>query len=290
MTEQELIDKILISSTALDIFTPSNWLDEYRTFTHLIHPDKCSNPKSADAFAKLSKFKDEMEYGIEFTDEVCSIRFKDNVCTFTGPKEYLELSYNNYHSILKSVTDPPHFPRYLPKSMEWNGDQLKVHLQERSILIQDLVLEEKHVKWILNRLLEFSSISNVIGGWSHVGLNPKSVLVCPEGHGIQIISFYHSRPINTKLNSIIGVHPYKSWYPTAIFASKMSTLDIDLVMCKRIAMTLLGDKSGVGTSLRGKIDDGLLSFLLTKETIQEGYVKYQEYLDKFPRIFHALNL
>lgn len=283
----------LISSTKLSDIFPNqvDWKRTFNEYVMLCHPDKNSSDDAKIAYSILMTYKDILENGVKFNDEISEISFKDNVLTFNGPLDKLKSSYENYQSILNSSDVPDHFHKYLPERMELEDGQLKVHLRERAILLHDLTLEEKHVKWALNRLLEFSSMSNLIANWCHVGLNPNSVMICPENHGIQIISFYHSRPINSKLTSAIGIHPYKSWYPSDIFAHKTASFDIDLLMAKRIAIYLLGDKTGFGATLRGKISDDFLSFLMSFENdIRDGYLQYQEFLNKSPREFHILNL
>lgn len=283
----------IISSTKLsDIFpNQSDWKRSFNEYVMLCHPDKNNSNEAKTAYQILMSYKDILENGIKFSDEISEITFKDNTLTFVGDRVKLKLSYDNYNSILNSPNVPDHFHRYLPERMELGDGQLKVYLRERAILLHDLTLEEKHVKWALNRLLEFSSISNLIANWCHIGLNPNSVMICPESHGIQIVSFYHSRPINSKLTSAIGIHPYKSWYPSDMFAHKTASFDIDLLMSKRTAMYLLGDRTGFGTTLRGKISDDFLSFLMSVENdIRDGYLQYQEFLNKSPREFHILNI
>lgn len=285
------IQNILLSNKPSDLFPKSGWRPIFNQAVILCHPDKNSSTEAGVAYEKLLKYKEILEEGIKFKDEHCTITFKDNMLTFVGEPTILKTSYDNYHLILKSVPSNLHFHRYLPEKMELNGGELKVYLREDSVLIHNLTLEQKHVKWVLNRILEFASLLNATADWVHVGLNPNSVLICPEGHGIQIVSFYHSKKVNTKLSSVIGMLPYKNWYPSEIFANPIATSEIDLLMAKRIAIYLLGDRSGFGTSLRGKIDIDLLNFLLNFEgDVRDTYLRYQDLLNKYPRVFHKLEL
>jgi len=175
--------------------------------------------------------------------------------------------------------------------MELQADCLKVHLQHDPYLIQGLTLEEKHGRWFLNRLLEFSTLLNEKSGHTHAGLNPNSVMICPEEHGIQVISFYHLVPVNSAMKSAIGIHPYKTWYPIDVFSTKRSIPEIDLLMAKHLATYVLGDKSGFANTLRGNISPELVDFLLSYDnTLLEGYFTYQKILDRSPRIFHKLTI
>lgn len=286
------IRKILESTKPSDIFDPVNWKEEFRKWSLHLHPDHNTDPDAHKAFQKLIDYKKILEEGITFSDEICDkITFKDDIVTFFGPEDKLKLSYNNFQKIKSCCPGIPTFERYLPSKMELNGGELKVYLQHQSHLIHDLTLEEKHVRWFLNRMLEFTSILNIHGQLTHCGINPSSVMICPEEHGIQIISFYHSIPVYSPMKSAIGIHPYKSWYPSEIWITKESIPEIDLLMVKRTALTVLGDKTGFGYSMRGKISNDFHEYLLQHdEDIHKGYTDYQKLLDKSPREFHILSL
>lgn len=287
------IRKILDSKKPSDIFDMSNWKTQFREWSKHCHPDHNLDPLARSAFERLVQYRDILEKGFEFSDEVCPrIVFKDKTLTFYGPIDKLKLSYDNFNKIKGSV-DPIETPfdRFLPDKMELGADCLKVYLQHDPHLIQGLTLEEKHARWFLNRLLEFSSLLNGRSGFTHAGLNPNSVLICPEEHGIQVVSFYHLTPVNAKMVSAIGIHPYRMWYPNEIFTTKKSMPEIDLLMSKHLAVYVLGERSGIGNSLRGSISGGLMDYLLTfDDSLIEGYFKYQDLLNKEPRIYHKLTL
>lgn len=285
------IRKIIQSSKPEDIFDLSNWKDQYQSWIKAVHPDKNPDPKAREAFEKLIQYKEVLENGFPFEDELCKITLKDRILTFSGPKDKLELSRQNYETILNSVKGIDTFPRYLPEKMYFDGDYLKVVLSRRSVLIQDLTLEEKHCRWVLNRLLEFSSLINVHGGWTHCGINPNSVLITPEDHGIQVVSFYHSVQVYDPMRSAIGLLPFRNWYPPEIFTNKRSNSTVDSEMSKRLCCYLLGDKSGTGANLRGSTTNYIHDFLMEQgSVVQNDYIKYQELLNQEPRTFHILNL
>jgi len=285
------IRKILDSTKPSDIFDLSNWKVQYQSWIKAVHPDHNTSVGAREAFEKLMQYKEILENGISFKDELCDITLKDNILTFKGPKDKLELSKQNYEIILNSVKVVDTFPRYLPEKMYFDGDDLKVVLSRRSVLIQDLALEEKHCRWVLNRLLEFSSLMNVHGGWTHCGINPNSVLITPEDHGIQVVSFYHSVKVNDPMRSAIGLLPLKNWYPAEIFTNKRSISTVDSEMSKRLCCYLLGDKSGTGANLRGSTTNYIHDFLMEQgSVVQNDYIKYQELLNQEPRTFHILNL
>tara|TARA_R110000868_G_scaffold320909_3_gene581914 strand:+ start:131 stop:1000 length:870 start_codon:yes stop_codon:yes gene_type:complete len=287
------IRKILDSKKPSDIFDPLNWKTQFQSWVKHVHPDKNPDHLAKEAFEVLMRYKEILEKGHEFSDEFCpKILFKDKILTFYGPMDKLKLSHDNFLKI-KDTVDPNETPfrRYLPEKMELEADCLKVYLQHDPYLIQGLTLEEKHGRWFLNRLIEFSTLLNEKGGFTHCGLNPNSVFICPEEHGIQVVSFYHLVPKNAPMKSAIGVHPYKSWYPTEIFATKISVPEIDLLMSKHLATYTLGDNTGFVNTIRGKVSVELLDFLLSYDSsLLEGYFTYQKILDRSPRVYHKLTI
>lgn len=286
------IRKILESKKPSDVFDLKTWKTQFREWSKHLHPDKNKDPQAHSALSILLEYKKILEKGVEFSDEFCKILYKDNVVTFHGPMDKLKLSYDNFQLIKDSVDQvKTPFRRFLPEKMEIESDCLKVHLQHDPHLIHGLVLEEKHGRWFLNRLLEFSTLLNEKGGYTHAGLNPNSVLICPEEHGIQVISFYHLVPKNAKMRTAIGIHPYKLWYPSEIFTTKTSIPEIDLLMSKRLASYILGDLSGFSDNLRKILSPELTQYLISyDDTILEGYLTYQKLLDKTPRVYHKLIL
>lgn len=262
----------------------------------LIHPDKCKLPDAEVAFDRLTAFRNEIENGIVFTDEISTITMKGNVLIFVGDRSKLQQSYDNYQTISRISGVPDSFKFYLPESMTLHSDRLEVTLRSNingmphhSVRLSGIVLEEKHVKWFLNRCLEFASLLNCVGDMVHCGIGPNSTLICPESHGIQIISFYHTVKNTDKLRSLNG--QMKRWYPAFVFDTKRPDSSIDLELCKRFACSLLGDPSGAGPKLKGSIDPEFSTFLLTSHIdIRDGYTKYVEFLNKTPRTFHKLDL
>ncbi len=82
----------------------------------------------------------------------------------------------------------------------------------------------------------------------HCGLNPESIFIVPETHGIQICSFYHLTKIGNRIGTISG--KYSNWYPQDVFKTKIATPIIDLGCSMKIASYLLGDTSGIGIKHR----------------------------------------
>ena len=295
MTDTELIEKILKSKKPVDIFPTDDWKKQYISYSKLIHPDICSHSKAGDASSMMNHYKDMLEGGTTFTDETGDFKIFDKKIVYVvtdANRKLLTKSYNNY-KILMSKTDKAsvNFQRYLPQSMVMESNKFTIVLKDRSVPLTGLKLPQEHVNWLFSRMFEFT-LWMAQTGYSHMGFNPTTVFVVPETHGIIITSFYHMTPLGNKAVTISA--KYKMWYPTTLFIQKIATPDIDLELCKKIALYLLGDKSAGGTKLRmdKSVNQVILGFLLTKhQNIKDEYGQYRELLSKnFEKKFYPLDL
>ena len=294
MTDIEVIEKVLKSKKPSDIFI-GDWKSLYRTYSRLIHPDSCKQPKAAEAMAQMNEYKDLLENGIKFTDETGEFRFFDKKIVYqVTPENKKELIKSvEHYKRLMAFTDKASvsFRKYLPESMELTKTELVTTLKDRAIPLTGQKLPQIHVNWLFSRMFEFSLWlrQNEI---SHMGLNPTTVLVVPETHGIIITSFYHMNPLGKKAKTVSA--KYKMWYPSTLFTKKIATPDVDLELSKKIALYLLGDRSAAGTILRRDkdVNQEVLTFLLTKHQCEfEDYELYRKILkENFERKFYPLDL
>lgn len=294
MTDIEIIDKILKSKKPSDILN-GEWKDTYKHYSRMVHPDMCNHPDASNAMAKMNYYKDVLENGVQYTDEAGDFKVFEKKIVYTITDENRKLiqkSVKNYN-ILKSKTDKSSvaFLRYLPESMVLEKDSLTINLKDRAIPLTGQKLPQIHVNWVFSRMFEILLWFRKIG-YSHMGMNPTTVFIVPETHGVILISFYHMTHLDQKADTISA--RYKMWYPTTLFVKKIATQDIDLELGKKIALYLLGDKSAAGTKLKRNADvnQEILTFLLTKHQCEiEDYTKYREILTKnFERKFYPLNL
>jgi hypothetical protein len=294
MTDIQLIDNVLNSKKPSDIFQ-DNWKKTYINYSKILHPDYNSNPKAAEAMSRINQYKDLIENGTVLTDESGDFKVFDKKIVFNitdTNRELIRKSFENF-KILKSKKDGTsiNFHKYLPESMKINNDLLIVEFKDSSIPLTGLKLPQEHVNWIMSRMMEVSLWFRNLG-YSHIGMNPTTVFVVPETHGIIITSFYHMTPLDEKATTISA--KYKMWYPTTLFSQKIATPDIDLELCKKIAIYLLGDKSAGGTALKRDkdVNQEMLTFLLTKHQNEFGdYEKYRALLKKnFEKKFYTLDI
>lgn len=282
-----IITQILSAGKLEDLVTRANWKEDYKKLMRQVHPDVCNLPDAALAAARLNILKEHFEKGTAFTDESGHFQTNGHQTTYTGNADLLRCSFHNYN-LLRSIGSD-HLLKYLPQQMHWQGARLVANHTHRAVPLSQQNLPQEHVNWILSRLLEFVALLYQ-HGYTHGGLNPESVFVVPETHGIQVTSFYHLTPINRKV-ATVNAH-YKSWYPAFLFKEKRALPVIDIELSKKIAIYLLGDPSGHGIKLRKTHHPAFIDFVIAQST--DPVATYQQYRDllsaNFKKAFHILNL
>ncbi len=293
MTTKETISKILSSNNYAELFEDlTQWQDTYKKFVKLIHPDICKEKGAVEASMKLGQFKTEIEKGLKHIDDAGTITYFFDHCVIKGDADLIKLSVNNYNYLMK-LKDPAsiNFHKYLPESLKVvSGTEIIFNFKQRCVPLSVIgTMEHKHVNWVLSRMLELTGWFNQIG-YSHAGLNPDSIYCVPETHGIICISFYHMAKLGTKLKTVSG--KYQNLYPSQVFTKKIADPNIDIDLCKKTAIYLLGDKSGSGTKLRKTtLPEDVINYLQKQQSIPlEAYEQHRKLLKKHfdTKIFHNL--
>lgn len=261
-----------------------------------VHPDRCSDSRASDAFNKLTEWRDIAINGYTYKDESGTIFHKGDSLRFKGDKNLnlLKKSYDNYLQIKRAfntTTLDDIVWNYIPESMHWEGTDLIVSLKRRSVNLLNVKLEEKHARWFLNRLMEFSCYSNLVG-YNHNGIGPYSVLCTPDDHGIQVISFYHMCSVNNRMETISGF--LNAWYPAQVRISKLSSGNTDIELSKLwIGSLLLGEFSiEPWYKLHGQVDDSFLNILKAgSANCNISLIELKDYYKTLPdKSFHILNI
>ena len=292
MQPQLLLIKVLSASKPEDIFSFRNYQQEYLDMVKVLHPDVCQLAQAGKAVAKLNEYRQQMDKYFKGEDEAGSFRLAgENEIHFQGDAALLSQSYQRYQ-MLMGLGDAAanHFKKYLPESMLLAGNELKVICKHRILPLTHITLPHEHVDWILSRLFEFITWLHQTG-YCHLGIHPESVFIVPETHGIIFISFYHLTPINQKPDSLAG--QYINWYPAIIFQQKQAIPYIDISLAQRLALYVLGDKSGNGIMLKKTENPQLIDFLITPHyhSLQTYEQFRQLLLQLFGKpIFHPLNI
>lgn len=283
----ELIQRIKKANKLSDVLDVNHFKVEFTALIKKIHPDVCKEDGAGEATAKLNKLKAEFTDGIIYTDDAGEFKSNGYFIDFMGDEKLLKQSLANY-KILKAIKDD-HFHKYMPSNMENIDGMLHIKLDARAIPLVDLNLPQEHVNWILSRILEFSTWLSQ-SGYVHCGINPASIFIVPETHGIQVCSFYHMTKSDGRVNTISG--RYQNWYPPALFATKKATSTIDLELAKKTAIYLLGDKSGSGIKLKKTHNEHFMDFVIAQHyEAFETYDTYRKMLKaNFPTKFHILNI
>lgn len=287
----ELIEKILAAKKIEDVLSVDNFKAEFRDIITQIHPDKCDHPDAREATSIMNIWHDQYENGKPYKDDVGIFKTNGYWVEYNSAEKNLNWSIENYRLFqqLQSPSDR-HFLKYLPKECKVQSDgSYRFFFDKRSIPLSGLTLPQEHVNWVLNRLLEYSAYLSEIG-FSHCGLNPESVFIVPETHGIQVCSFYHLTKIGNRIGTISG--KYQHWYPAEVFINKTGFSVIDTDMSKRIATYLLGEPSGNAVKLRKTHNEEIVNFLLKQHNNSyQCLTEYKALLAKnFPKQFHSLTI
>lgn len=287
----EIIDKIKTASKIEDVLSISDFKTEFNNIIKEIHPDVCSLDGASEATKKMLLWKEIFENGKEYKNDVGTFVTNGYWVEFKSTEKNHSWSIENYRLFkqLKDTTSE-NFKRYIPKDGILASDGIiKYTFDKRAIPLSGLTLPQEHVNWVLNRLLEYCAYLSQLG-FSHCGLNPESVFIVPETHGIQVCSFYHLTRLGNRIGTLSG--KYINWYPNEIFATKTAVHKIDIECSKKIASYLLGDTSGSGIKFKKTHNEDFINFIVTQdENAYKALTFYKGLLKKnFKKEFHLLTI
>lgn len=283
MKLSDLLDKILIANSIKELVNVDNYDAECKNIIRQIHPDKCKLPNANDGFIKFMELKKLFDKGFSFDDDSGKVTIKENMIYFEGDENIIAKSVANYNKIYAMAND--NFKQYLPNKFS----EKEMDLGDNYTSLKDVILQEENARWVLSRLIEFSAYLSQLG-YVHVGLTIDSFLVNPKNHGIKIISFYHVKPINSKLETVSA--KYRLMYPSSVFKNKIAEQKIDTELAKRTICFLLGDSSGIGVKLKKTVSEPLMGFLLkTNNDSIDAFLEYKKMLkDNYDNKFYELKL
>jgi len=282
MDAQVLVDRIVEAKKWSDLFTKGSYRDEYKDFIKVVHPDVCRLPKANDAVTLLNKFKGEVDLINRSDDDAGSLKVADEYnISINGQRDMLNKSFMNYR-IFKTQNDASaeHFKKMLPEMISITDSSLYFKLKDRTFPLTGYSFSQEHVAWILSRMFEFVGWMHQFG-YCHSGINPESVWIVPETHGVIFSTFYHTCEINSRLETLSG--RYLSWYPAVVFDQKQAIPYIDLSLIQRTGLYLLGDTSGNGIKLKKSCDERFVDFLITPHF--DSFKTYKEYRELLANIF-----
>jgi len=286
-----LIDKINKANKIEDVLNLLNFKTEFNTIVKQIHPDTCTDPGAVEATSKMIIWKNQYESGKPFTDDAGIFKTNGYWVDFSSTLPNLNTSVDNYNMFQQLRSDADiHFKKYLPKECRALTDgTYRFSFEKRAIPLSGLQLPQEHVNWVLNRLLEYIAYLSQ-SGFVHGGLNPESVFIVPENHGIQVVSFYHLARKDRKIHTVSG--RYMNWYPAQIIKTKTASPVTDLECAKRIAAYLLGDTSGNAVKFRKTHNEDFINFLLTQhDNAYQCLAQYQQLLrENFKTRFYSLTI
>lgn len=281
--ESQMIDRVM-QATHYNALADGTSMS-FREIMKAIHPDKCKHPRAQDATNHLLEMHRHFTNGTTFADDSGNFLTNGHWVRYQGDQQVTAHGKRNQQEVVDDAT--AHFKRYMP--YDWDSD-CSLLLHQRAIPLVNLTLPQEHVNWVLSRLLEFCMLLHRHTGRAHLGLTPAQVMLVPETHGIAVAGFYHTAGLNGRVSTISAA--YRHWYPSQLLIDKKATENADLEMVKRIGAYLLGDRSGLGTSLRKTHHPEVVDFLLSSDDDSlVCYEKYREMLGRnFPSQFIHLNI
>ena len=292
MTAEQIIELVNSSTSLTQIFSDLfNWKSLLKEYLLQVHTDRCSLFGAQEATQKLLAYKSELENGKTHQDDAGTITYFPDHLISQGDINLLKKSLENYNIIKNLCIKDILFERYIPKQIKLNNNELHVQFENRAIPISSISsLPQQHLNWALSRLFEFLTFLNN-NGYSLNGINPDSVYLIPENHGIQIVSFYHLTRLNSPVTTISG--RYSNFYPEILFTEKITKNYIDVELAKRTIAYLGGDKSGLGLMFKKTHNKDWVDFIIKfhNEDTFLVFQKYRELLDKnFEKKFHKLDI
>lgn len=281
------INKILTTTWYPDICKSQA---DYKILAKNLHPDVNKDKDAILAFTHLNNLKTDFEKGYVFRDESGEFRSNYLVHRWGGNIDLLKKSKLNYDKIIYlaktnlNMQSFDHFMQYIPSKLDFEGEELVYSSRDKCIPLSKVIgllpeaEKNKHVNWIFSRLIEFVTMLESLEV-IHAGLNPDSIFIIPETHGIKVTSFYHV--CTDRVKTING--KYKNYYPPYMFDTKEAGSYIDINLAKKTAICALGDISGSGVRLRSdtNINQNVLNFLMLFQRDAFNSMRiWREILDK----------
>lgn len=284
ITESELIDRVM-DARHYSALQPDDIHANFRDILKMIHPDKCRHPKAQEATHHLLAMHRHFISGTAGTDDSGTYLTNNHWVLYQGEGAMVTDARQRQQHIASKGTE--HLRRYMP--YVWEGANLLV-LERRAVPLAGLTLPQEHVNWVVSRLLEFCMLLHGHTDHAHLGLTPAHVMLVPETHGIAVAGFYHATALGARASTISAA--FRHWYPEQLMRDKHAAEYVDLEMVKRLGAYLLGDRSGLGTSLIRSHHPAFVDFLLSADTDSIAcYEKYRTMLAQhFPSRFIHLNI
>ena len=137
------------------------------------------------------------------------------------------------------------FGKYLPKlidSIKVNGKPANIfEYVPKSYTLQQVIaeypegLQGRHVAWMWRRMLEVCSWAHGLG-IVHGAILPSNILIRPEDHGLVLLDWCYSVPMNSKGKADVEV--YKDFFPPELFRKMGLNGGADLYMIAKCVQAL----------------------------------------------------
>lgn len=241
--------------------------DDYKRLISLWHPDHADG--DAEVFVHIKKlfnrFIPRFEPiaaigGTNFTSDILlksafdlgEIVIGKGLISYVVDSQYLDLArnFNKNIGLLQSAVSKvkPEFEKFLPSTVlfaeDSNSGIIQIPKPQESLRLADVikyftVLPERHVAWIVSRLLNLCCYLTHIG-MSHNNITIDTVFISPQDHTVHLLGeWFYAAPIGDKLLAA----PQRTLEYGHI-KDKIGNTKTDLELIKSLARELLGDISG----------------------------------------------
>ena len=178
-----MINQVLEAKTWRSLGVPKT-KDELRKFQRELHPDKCSDPRAKDAFAKIMALFEGPDYDLRVA---AGQRWEGNQIVWT-PKSGFEDRLSPARVALTRFSNlEPQFAQFFPRNIGVNLDKLTAFYGKGWWFLSDYEwqLDSRTIVWIAKRLAGALNQSNRLG-IAHCNIHPITVAIMPSDHGLMI--------------------------------------------------------------------------------------------------------
>lgn len=101
-------------------------------------------------------------------------------------------------------------------------------------------LHGRHIAWITRRLFPALDVAHETG-ITHGAVFPENVMIHPTDHGVVLINWAYSQPMNTKLKAAVPYYKDEGWYGLSL--NKKLDHRLDIKLAARTMEAMLGEQS-----------------------------------------------
>lgn len=314
-------EQILSITNPYELFGTTDYKEQVRKLNQFWHPDKNNHAKASDVSAHINVLSRRAELGdwgnmitvfdLDSDKKEYHFKFKKRVETDVGdlyigrklvlfdiPLENEDL-YQAGVSSIQNIKYPSkmieqNFNRFIPKNINQyksdNGYAVTIYKNHDQICLADLIeanyqFHSGHLSWIVTGLYNFALFMEQAQHKMFGGLSLDGIFINPQFRSVHILGgWWFTQKLGEKLLSLPNwIIPY---LPSSIVSNKKSSIKIDQIAIRCLALRLLGDTTMIGSKLlHNKKDETLIRFLRSspQESLIRDYGEWMKIEKDLPR-------